>query len=178
MENRAVRNKQIAAINIGKKALGMDDDVYRQMLNNVTGKSSLKMLNDSQLSQVLEHMKKTLGFKPQAKKQKAKPRPRALAVNKIRAIWITMYKQGFIENGSDDALDAYARRMTKTSNIEGVASINWVDNKQASQILESIKRWHYRLMKKALEANNHAVETENYEKLTVRYLATTKQDKI
>ena len=170
MEDRAVRNKQIAAINIGKKALGMDDDVYRQMLNNVTGKSSLKMLNDSQLSQVLEHMKKTLGFKPQAKKQKAKARPRALAVNKIRAIWITMYKQGFIENGSDSALDTYAHRMTKTSNIEGVASINWVDNKQASQILESIKRWHYRLQKEFLEKHGHCTDLNlSYERLSEKY---------
>ena len=147
------RKRMIAAIQIGRKTLALDDDIYRPMLERLTGKDSTKVMTESQLGTVLEHMNKSLGFipKPPKAKTNTKPKPRSSMTNKIRAIWITMHKQDFLENGTDRALDAYGQRMTKTTNSLGVEYIVWLDNKQAANVLESLKKWHGRLMKRALD---------------------------
>ena len=134
-------------VQIGKRELSMDDDTYREMLNNITGQRSSKNLSQWQLSKVLDHLK-GLGFKP--KQKKAQNQPKALEVTKIKAIWITMHKQGFIRNGSDSAIDAYVRRMTTQSNGRGVDRAIWLKPYQASEVLESLKQWHHRLMCEAI----------------------------
>ncbi|WAU72879.1 gp16 family protein [Acinetobacter sp. TR11] len=55
------RKNRIAAIHMGKKSLGLDDDTYRDMLEHVTGKRSAKDMSDDHLIHVLQHME-TLGF--------------------------------------------------------------------------------------------------------------------
>ncbi|AWY02227.1 hypothetical protein A8139_21510 [Marinomonas primoryensis] len=171
------RNRMIAAISIGKKSLKIDDEIYRPMLKSLTGKESLKLMTEDQLSLVLDHFKKALGFvpaPPKATKSNAKPKPRSPAASKIRAIWITMHKQGFLENGSDRALDAYCQRMTKTTNGQGVQYLVWLDNWQAQSVLESLKRWHFRLMKDHLEKCHAGVPpSQTYEVLS-KYYENTK----
>jgi phage gp16-like protein len=56
-----MRKNRLAAIHMGKKALGLDDDTYRDMLEHVTGKRSAKDMSDDHLVKVLQHME-TLGF--------------------------------------------------------------------------------------------------------------------
>lgn len=131
-------------VQIGKRDLALDDDMYRDMLEQTVGVRSAKNLSQWQLSKVLDHMK-GLGFKP-----KHKPRPRAEEVTKLKAIWITMHQQGFVRNGSDAAIDAYVRRMTTRMNGRGVERANWLKSHQAAEVLESLKKWHYRLMCEAI----------------------------
>lgn len=71
------RNQLLAAIHIGKKKLGLDDDVYRDMLENLTGKRSAKALNLNQLHDVIKHLDhlgfrspKNFGNKPKVKESK------------------------------------------------------------------------------------------------------------
>ncbi|WP_135381038.1 gp16 family protein [Vibrio tasmaniensis] len=128
-------------VQIAKRDLAMEDDSYRDVLEQCTGKRSAKGLNDIQLTKVLERMK-SLGFKP-----KRKPQARAPEVAKIRAIWRTMHKQGFIRNANDVAIDAYVKRMTTASNGRGIEKAVWLKSTQAAEVLEALKKWHYRLMK-------------------------------
>ncbi len=127
-------------IQIGKRDLAMEDDSYRDVLEQCTGKRSAKGLNDIQLTKVLDRMK-ALGFKPKRKSQ-----PRAPEVTKIRAIWRTMHKQGFVRNANDSALDQYVKRMTARANGKGVERAVWLKPYQAADVLESLKMWHSRLM--------------------------------
>lgn len=80
------RNHRLAAIHLGKKELGMDDDTYRDMLEQVTGKRSAKDLNDDELVAVLKRYE-TLGFtkKEFGTKPKVKESKEAL-INKIGAL--------------------------------------------------------------------------------------------
>ena len=55
------RNQRIAAIHMGKKQLGLDDDTYRDMLEQVTGKRSAKDMSDDDLVKVIQHLDQ-LGF--------------------------------------------------------------------------------------------------------------------
>jgi phage gp16-like protein len=158
-------------VQIAKRNLAMEDDSYRDVLEQCTGKRSAKGLNDIQLTKVLDRMK-ALGFKP-----KRKPHPRAEEVTKIRAIWRTMHAQGFVRNANDFALDAYVKRMTKTNNGQGVERANWLKSEQAAEVLEALKKWHYRLMRDAIlekggriPANDQCTGPAGYDKLAVYYM--------
>ena len=73
---KASRNQRIAAIHMGKKQLGLDDDTYRDMLEQVTGKRSAKDMTDDDLVKVIQHLdqlgfsKREFGNKPKVKLSK------------------------------------------------------------------------------------------------------------
>lgn len=73
---KASRNQRIAAIHMGKKQLGLDDDTYRDMLEQVTGKCSTKDMTDDDLVKVIQHLdqlgfsKREFGNKPKVKLSK------------------------------------------------------------------------------------------------------------
>lgn len=166
---------RLAAIHIGKKHLGMDDESYRLLLNDMFQKNSAKDLTQQEQGQLLDRFKQ-LGFVPKRPKESSKKiSPRSIVAHKIRAIWITMHKQGLIQNGSDQALDAYCQRMTKTKNGQGVQYLIWLDNKQAQSVLESLKRWHYRLMNQSLDVD--MPRSTSYEVLSEFYANLTKKTK-
>lgn len=64
------RQKTLAKIHIAKKELGLDDDTYREMLQQLTGKTSCKELNQTQLGKVFLTLRKK-GY--QAKKPQNYP---------------------------------------------------------------------------------------------------------
>ncbi|WP_417880342.1 gp16 family protein [Vibrio sp.] len=163
-------------VQIGKRQLNLDDDVYRNMLEQITGQRSCKGLSDAKLKQVIDWMK-TKGFKV-----KRKPRARAEEVTVIRAIWITMHQQGFVRNPKDLAIDAYCKRMTQQINGKGVERANWMNQEQAAYVLEALKKWHYRLMEDMIlskggriPSNDSCTGPASYSKLAAYYLTFNKE---
>lgn len=73
---KASRNQRLAAIHMGKKQLGLDDDIYRDMLEQVTGKRSAKDMTMDDLLKVIQHLdqlgfsKRNFGNKPKVKLSK------------------------------------------------------------------------------------------------------------
>ena len=61
---------RLAAIHIGKKALGMDDESYRLLLSDMFGKRSAKDLTEAEQGELLERFKQ-LGFVPKKPQSKA-----------------------------------------------------------------------------------------------------------
>lgn len=57
-----VRKSLMAKIHIGKNQLGLDEDTYRQLLLNTTGKNSCAAMTEDELHKVLGEMMKK-GFK-------------------------------------------------------------------------------------------------------------------
>ena len=57
------RRAMIAKIKIAQKQLGMDDDVYRELLHRMAGKRSCTELTATELARVLREMER-LGFAP------------------------------------------------------------------------------------------------------------------
>jgi phage gp16-like protein len=149
----------VAKIHIAKKQLGLDDDVYRSVLSHVTNKTSCSSMTVPELEKVLTHFKNK-GFKAKKTASNKKLSPQSgtakhAEIDKIRAIWITMAQHGFIQDGSETALCTYAKRMTSKSNQgAGVESVAWLNSTQAYVVLESLKKWHRRLMAKALIAKD------------------------
>ncbi|WP_299494928.1 regulatory protein GemA [uncultured Shewanella sp.] len=182
------KRRLITLINIAKQQLNIDEDVYRAMLKSCAGKDSLRAMSLSELEQVLTHFKQK-GFKTSKKtgsKQTAKGRlspkggkAKVAEINKIRAIWITMFKQNIVRDGSETALDSYVRRMSARLNItndiaKGVDSVTWLTPKQAYKVLESLKSWHKRAMQVRLEQLG-ITELTGYDKVLTRYFVNEKQ---
>lgn len=73
---KASRNDRLATIHMGKKQLGLDDDIYRDMLEHVTGKRSAGDMSDDDLIKVIQHLdqlgfsKREFGKKPDVKMSK------------------------------------------------------------------------------------------------------------
>ncbi len=142
-------------VHVGRRELKMSEDDYRALLQSVTGASSAKGLGVIQLDAVVTRMKEC-GFKVRKKasqsgvKRYSPPSSatvRAPEVRKIRAIWITMHNDGFLQDGSEDALCSYIQRMTANKNGGvGINRAEWLTSTQADRVLEALKKWHIRLM--------------------------------
>jgi phage gp16-like protein len=156
-KEKSNRQKVMAQIHIAKKQLGLDNDVYRELLNHETGKTSCKTMSIAELFRVV-HVMKQKGWKPKTPSNRRRMSPKSgnatiEGIDKIRAIWITMAKQGFVRDGSEAALDSYVKRMTaKYNKGAGVESVAWLKGKTVLVVLESIKNWHKRCQVDALAA--------------------------
>lgn len=70
------RNDRLATIHMGKKALNLDEDTYRDMLEQVTTKRSAKDMTMDDLLKVIQHLdqlgfsKRNFGNKPKVKLSK------------------------------------------------------------------------------------------------------------
>lgn len=160
----------ITLIHVARNEAGLDEETYRAKLAQVTnGKTSLRKMNQRELTLVLDSFKEA-GFKVKHKKPaprvstNAAGQPRTPEIGKIRAVWSEMFAQGFVEDGSEAALNAYVQRMTSRKNGgAGVHNVGWLDAQHAERVLESLKQWHLRLIKKALTARCVAFPDNNGE---------------
>ncbi len=138
-------------IHHAERDLALDEDTYRQLLNTHTGKTSCKTMRLDELQTIIDTMKQK-GFKPRLntapKKRKPTPSgklsPKSGSANhpqidKIRALWIDMYQQGIVRDGSETALDKFVKRMT------GVEHVGWLNKQQAQTCIEILKKWNTRI---------------------------------
>ncbi|MGY3873475.1 gp16 family protein [Aeromonas dhakensis] len=144
-------------VQVGRRELGLDEEEYRALLEQVTGVRSAKGMSASKLDAVIIAMK-GLGFKVKGGAQVAGRRSppssakvQAPEVRKLRAIWITMKQDGLLHDGSEDALGSFIRRMTASANGGvGISRAEWLTSFQAERVLEALKKWHIRLMTAAI----------------------------
>lgn len=156
-KKRDNRNAALAQIHIGKKQLGLDDDTYRQMLENVTGKRSCSDMAIGELYQVIQALEKA-GFKRRGAQQGKttkrysyySPKSKGQIIDVMRAIWIEMHKAGIVHDGSELALTRWAKRASSRRNGGvGVDSLEWLerDTELASKVLEDLKQWKKRIQR-------------------------------
>lgn len=150
------RNDLIKIIHVAKRNLHLNDLNYQAVLLGATKKESCKDMDYAELKSAYEALK-SLGFRKTGRKKTSvrtathaaekRPAPRVSVGKVIVAVWATMSRHGFLKDASRPALDAYIQRMTARDNGGvGVASLAWLDDKRAAHVLESLKRWHMRVM--------------------------------
>ncbi|MFQ2629847.1 gp16 family protein [Aeromonas caviae] len=162
------RTRLIRLVQVGRRSLGLDEETYRELLAQQSGKRSAAELTLQELDKVLLAMKGA-GFKPTVKRavnegkskrlSPARSAPtRTAEIGVIRAIWITMHRHGLLRDGSETALNHYVERQTvRINNGVGVAEVAWLSEALAYSVLESLKHWHKREMVKALLAAKKTV---------------------
>lgn len=152
------RSKLIQLVHVAKRELGLDDAAYQAAISSVAkGKNSCAQLLDWQLENLLDQMK-AAGFKHRfnaGQKRRLSPPSEApvktAEIRKIRAIWIAMHGHGFVNDGSETALNAYIKRMTaRLNNGVGVDEVGWLNDWMAAKMLEALKAWHRRMMVEAM----------------------------
>ncbi len=137
------RRGLLAKVHVAKKQLGLDDDTYRDLVELVTGERSSGACNTAQLVDLVAELEKR-GFKPVAlnggkrtsapKKAGARRRADHPVARKARALWISLHQLGEIDNPSEQALEAFAKRQL------GVEQLQWADQGQGYKLIEALKR--------------------------------------
>lgn len=155
------RRLTLAKIHIAKKQLGLDDDVYRDRLQQLTGKRSCSEMAIGELFKVLKNLEQC-GFKAkrpskgQANKSQTKrrgrysPKSQGQPIDVIRALWIQMAQQGMVNDGSELALTAWVKRTTSRINGGiGVDSLEWLalDFTMTGKVINALKAWQKRVLK-------------------------------
>ena len=131
-DSPALRRRQLAAIHVAKKKLGLDDDTYRDALEQLTGLRSAKNMSVAQRRRVLDYFRKQ-GFKP--KRKMAPVGPAAKPQEKmILGLWDELQRIG--ARRSDARLETFMARM----GID-VTHPRWPTPDQANKVIEGLKGW-------------------------------------
>ena len=120
MEKQPIKNNRkslLARVHIGQKQLKLEDAEYREMLTQVTGKSSCSDMHISELYLVLKRLEKS-GFKSSNKSFGEKPNPskgNKAMIGKVEALLAD-------SNLPWNYAHAMAKRMFKVEKVEWLAS--------------------------------------------------------
>ncbi len=163
---RENRKKLIQLIHVAKHKLNIDEYAYRQLLKNITGKSSSKDMAVWELEQVIAVLRKK-GFASPKKSYKRTSRVnkndyvkyakndqlpvKSNMAYKIRATWINMFKDGLIKDGSDAGLNAFIRhqmRNTHKAHNDKILAFTYeqLNDMQADLMLKRLYAWRKRLL--------------------------------
>ncbi|WP_048764797.1 gp16 family protein [Acinetobacter sp. 243_ASPC] len=127
--------KLIQLIHIGKSQLGLDDELYREILESCTGKTSSKQLSIPQLEAVLDRMKQ-IGFvidsKPKSEVKNLASDPQSKL---IRHLWLQLHEAGQVRNSSEKALAKFVE------NKVGVSALQFLSSKHADLIITHLRQW-------------------------------------
>ena len=135
------RRNTLAKIHIARKDLALDEDTYRAMLAELTGKTSSKDMSDNQLGKVLNHLRNK-GWKPRAPSATGSQRRQDTSdqASKVRALWLFLYELGQVGNPSEAALATYVKRIAK------VDDMHWANAHAMERIIETLKKWAMRTL--------------------------------
>ncbi len=125
----------LAKVAIARKELGLDEETYRAILERLTGHRSAKDCTDAQLGRVLDELK-AKGWTPRpfaGQKSKSVRRADHPAAKKARALWISLHQLGAVRDGSEKALEAFARRQLQ------VEQLQWADAARVYKLIEALK---------------------------------------
>lgn len=138
----------VAAIHVLKGKLALQDDDYRALLINLTGKSSSKAMNQAERRHVREHMQglaERMGLaqptrrRPLTGEQFAKAKASASPKErKVWALWHQLHRDGLVGNPGRAALDAWVERTVH------VTALRFCTPAQLDTCIEALKAWQTR----------------------------------
>lgn len=140
----AHRNRELAAIHVGKKALGLDDDTYRDMLFMLARVRSAADLDHAGRRAVLEHMRQR-GF------ERPVNRP-APAADHGKKPQVPADRQALVDKLEAQLASAarpwnYARAMAKR--MFHVDQLEWASAEQLRKIVAALEYDHRRRTRRA-----------------------------
>lgn len=136
-----VRQGFYAKVKIAQKQLGLDDDTYRAKIAGLyDGKTSITQLSISELEDFIQHLKADGAKFTKRPPMRAGKRPLAdgAEINKIRALWISLYNLGVVRDPSEQALINFAKRVSGGRN-KGKAALQWLTGEDTVKVIEALK---------------------------------------
>jgi phage gp16-like protein len=134
------RRAELAAIHCAKKQLHLDDEVYRAVVERVTGHRSAAELNGEERRKLLDEFRR-LGFQQTPEHAPARENVITAQGRLIWVLWRELEKMGAITLDNSDrcatyrALGAFIKRVAK------VDSVRWLSPEAANKVIEGLKSW-------------------------------------
>jgi len=129
-------------IHVAINQLGLEDEEYRKILwalfrlRPLPGaeKPSSKQLTPVQAKRLIKHFE-SMGFVSTIRKKSTPdiPVPTDGKSQKILALWITLYKDGVVRNGSNRSMMKFVKRQT------GNEHLKWCDRADKDKVIEALK---------------------------------------
>ena len=91
-----------------------------------------------ELEKVLDNLK-SKGFKVKSSKKAGKITATKPVHKKILSLWLELVDAGEVKKRSEKAINSYVKRIT------GVEVMDWLTEKQAMVVIESLKQWQARI---------------------------------
>jgi phage gp16-like protein len=129
------RRSMLAKIHVAKKQLALAEDDYRQIMLEETGRSSAGDCTEAELERALKRLE-AQGFKPLPKNPASNPATRPAQhpmARKARALWISLHHLNAVQNASEQALEAFAKRQLKCERLV------WAKQSDAFRLIEALK---------------------------------------
>lgn len=126
------RKKALALVHIAKGQLAMEDDVYRDLLERLTGMRSAAKLDSTQLKAVLDEFKR-LGWQSKPRRDFGRrPNPAASKAKLIGKIEALLAERGLHWNYAHEV----ANRMF------GLATLQWANEEQLRKIVAALSYYN------------------------------------
>lgn len=130
----ASQRKLLAMVHMAKKDLGLAEDDYREILLDVTGHRSAGDCDLAQLGKIIDRFRARGWKQAQPKGRTGARRADHPSARKARAMWISLHALGAIDDPSEAALEAFAKRQL------GCTTLQWADQGQAFKLIEALKK--------------------------------------
>lgn len=129
------RNRSIAAAHACRRQVaGMgDEDTWRDFLETTTGKRSMRAMSDRQIRSVVEALRGRGARKAPPRRAGGRPLADAATARKARALWISLYHLGCVQDPSERALASFVKRQS------GVDDLRFLH--EALGVIEALKAW-------------------------------------
>ena len=124
----------LSALHTVRTRIGLDDDCFRDLCEQLTGKRSTRAMNDNERYAVRDRM--LADYPAAARPPKSKKHLSGSYAKKLQALWISGWNLGLVKNRNDEALIAFVKRQT------GIQSMTWLrDPEDADKAVEALKKW-------------------------------------
>lgn len=139
------RKAELAVIHLGRKALALDEETYRDFLAQTVGKRSAADLSPAERQRVIEAMR-ARGFRQESwgglggsvakilRGGGTRLRPHQA---KVKALWRALWNLGALRDGSDAALDTWIR----SPKGAGVEALRFADAKACNMAIQALRDW-------------------------------------
>lgn len=140
--------KNLAAIHIAQKALGLSADDAAALKLSVVGVASSKDMTLAQQKRYLAHLsglqERAALARGEQPAYRVKPRPAHHIASaddcedrwhKARAMWAALARAGSVRTDTDAALLAYVKRQTQKD------AWRWLNTHEINTVIEALKRW-------------------------------------
>lgn len=121
----------------GWSDLSHRDLIARHGATAIDGRVSSKSMTEKQINAALDDYH-SRGWPRVSKRGQSRTMDTSPTSKKIRALWLDLHSLGAVRNPAESALIAYVKRQT------GVAALQWLNDAQASRLIESLKAWQKR----------------------------------
>lgn len=129
----ALRRALLIQAQVGRKALAIEEEDWRALLERETGERSTRAMDHVQLGRVCKALE-ALGHVPQAHGGGGRWRPVAKHAHhrKVYALWGALKRAGVWQVSDVASLNAFCRRVAQVDAVE------WLNPHQATKVIEAL----------------------------------------